>query len=288
MAINPQERFKAHMNPSSGCLALAGAVKKYGVESFTLEVLCQGTDEYITELEVKAIKAYNTQVPHGYNILVGGLGGQKLYWQEEWNCLLGTKPDYILARELGTTTGVVQLRRSGLNITSKLFRDKEIFLEKYKSKLGVMLDKELAELAGIGLTTVRTYRYELSIPAVYQPPCYEDMFNLADGELLGEIPTTEFARLTSISRDFLEKKHKQLGVPTFYEKLKSLKPKEKNMLMMTAEGLAGRRLFRYYITPKGVFLSLDYVKSLFQQYKPARFNYMFSSESYGDWGFINV
>ena len=75
MSINPEGRFKAHMRPSSRCLALAGAVKKYGVDSFYLTILCQGTDEYIADLEVKAIKSFNTQTPNGYNISAGGFEG---------------------------------------------------------------------------------------------------------------------------------------------------------------------------------------------------------------------
>lgn len=54
------------------------AVEKYGEESFDFSVLCVGDREYIYNLEVKAILAFNshTTTGHGYNLCVGGKGGK--------------------------------------------------------------------------------------------------------------------------------------------------------------------------------------------------------------------
>lgn len=47
------------------------AINKYGPENFTFEVLCEGTREYIVDLEMKAITLCDT-INNGYNIRSGG------------------------------------------------------------------------------------------------------------------------------------------------------------------------------------------------------------------------
>ncbi len=47
------------------------AINKYGPENFTFEVLCEGSREYIVDLEMKAIVLYDT-INTGYNIRSGG------------------------------------------------------------------------------------------------------------------------------------------------------------------------------------------------------------------------
>lgn len=51
------------------------AIDKYGKDSFTFEVICIGSKEYILELESKAIALYDTIAPSGYNLSKGGEGG---------------------------------------------------------------------------------------------------------------------------------------------------------------------------------------------------------------------
>lgn len=57
---------------------LSRAINKYGKENFVFEVICEGSESYIYELETKAIILYNTNVTtgHGYNISSGGKGGE--------------------------------------------------------------------------------------------------------------------------------------------------------------------------------------------------------------------
>lgn len=47
------------------------AINKYGHDNFTFEVLCEGSREYIVDLEVRAIVAYDS-IQNGYNIRKGG------------------------------------------------------------------------------------------------------------------------------------------------------------------------------------------------------------------------
>jgi group I intron endonuclease len=74
----PEMRWREHLYSISrdkGCPALGGAINKYGLENFKFEVviICFDEDRYIYEREY--IKKYNSQIPNGYNILPGGLGG---------------------------------------------------------------------------------------------------------------------------------------------------------------------------------------------------------------------
>lgn len=54
------------------------AVEKYGEGCFDFSVLCVGSREYIYDLEVKAIEAFNSHATtgHGYNLCIGGKGGK--------------------------------------------------------------------------------------------------------------------------------------------------------------------------------------------------------------------
>lgn len=71
ITCNPEQRWKAHQYPSSNCTKLKRAFAKYGLDNFYMEIICIGSEEYILELEVKAIAAYDT-TRVGYNTLHGG------------------------------------------------------------------------------------------------------------------------------------------------------------------------------------------------------------------------
>lgn len=75
---NPDKRRNQHLysrSISKKNYPIRLAVEKYGAENFSFEVLCIGNEEYIYDLERKAIAAYGT-VRNGYNISVGGKGGE--------------------------------------------------------------------------------------------------------------------------------------------------------------------------------------------------------------------
>jgi len=51
------------------------AIRKYGIDSISKRVLVIANDsDYLKELEIKAIKSFNTKVPNGYNSTDGGNG----------------------------------------------------------------------------------------------------------------------------------------------------------------------------------------------------------------------
>lgn len=70
-------RWKAHKAYALRSIegALQKAIKKYGADKMAVKVLVIADNyEYLKELEVKAIAAYNTKVPNGYNMTDGGDG----------------------------------------------------------------------------------------------------------------------------------------------------------------------------------------------------------------------
>ena len=77
-SINIEKRIKQHFwkakceKDISFNSILHKAIRKYGAENFSWEVLQECSIEEIDELEQKYIKEYNSISPNGYNILIGG------------------------------------------------------------------------------------------------------------------------------------------------------------------------------------------------------------------------
>lgn len=53
---------------------LHAAIRKYGNESMIVTVLAVADYEYLKQLEIRAIKIYDTKAPNGYNLTDGGDG----------------------------------------------------------------------------------------------------------------------------------------------------------------------------------------------------------------------
>jgi group I intron endonuclease len=73
-----ERRWKGHINAikhDRGCPALQDAVRKYGINNFKFEIVVICFDENRYDMEQFYIKKFNTLVPNGYNITLGGLGG---------------------------------------------------------------------------------------------------------------------------------------------------------------------------------------------------------------------
>lgn len=72
-------RISNHFSKSSSCLLLSNAIKKYGSDAFTVEILHDGIlDIFLDDLEITEIKNRNTLVPNGYNIEKGGHANKKV------------------------------------------------------------------------------------------------------------------------------------------------------------------------------------------------------------------
>lgn len=76
---DPIARWKEHKymfrQIKGGCPALRDAVRKYGLDAFTFEILIICFDDDCNRFEQEYIKKYDCIVPNGYNILEGGQGG---------------------------------------------------------------------------------------------------------------------------------------------------------------------------------------------------------------------
>lgn len=51
------------------------AIRKYGIDNFVVETICECSEEELNSKEQYYISLYNTMVPYGYNVLAGGEGG---------------------------------------------------------------------------------------------------------------------------------------------------------------------------------------------------------------------
>jgi group I intron endonuclease len=71
-----QNRFSVHVAEakSGSSTALHKAIRKYGSDAFVKEILVVSDYEYIRDLEIKAIEAFKTMSPNGYNLTIGGDG----------------------------------------------------------------------------------------------------------------------------------------------------------------------------------------------------------------------
>lgn len=64
------KRFREHCKLPGGCILLENAIKKYGKNAMTFEVL-EETDN-LNEREIFYIQHFHTMEPHGYNVRSGG------------------------------------------------------------------------------------------------------------------------------------------------------------------------------------------------------------------------
>lgn len=163
VTIDPERRWRQHQIRRTQCSALKDAMDKYGTDNFTFDLICCGEDSYIDDLEVKAISLYNTRVPNGYNLTLGGDGAVMYKWDDSWNKLLGTKSDKDLAEDLGLTYSVIQTRRNGLGIKSYAEQSR-IDWKDIDKFLGTDYDSNISSKFGISKYSIGARRKKLGIP----------------------------------------------------------------------------------------------------------------------------
>ena len=73
-----KERWSEHCKYTNECSALARAIRKYGKENFTIEVVYIAFSiEELNKKEQEFIKQYDTFKPNGYNLTTGGLNYER-------------------------------------------------------------------------------------------------------------------------------------------------------------------------------------------------------------------
>jgi group I intron endonuclease len=72
-------RWNRHLNDAANgsTFALHAVIRKYGLESFTFEVIAESLQPFLDDLEIFFIKLYSTKInQHGYNMTDGGDGNK--------------------------------------------------------------------------------------------------------------------------------------------------------------------------------------------------------------------
>ena len=105
---------------------LHGAIRKYGIENFTYEILAKDIQDFdlLNFLEEYYIAEFNSQIPNGYNIEPGGKNASRPKSLEQK--IKATWPQAKL-----TEQEIIELRKAYQNKESP----KKIYEEKYKSRL---------------------------------------------------------------------------------------------------------------------------------------------------------
>ena len=70
---NPKQRWHNHGSDSK-CPAISNAIRKYGKENFTFDLIFEGDEETVKFLEQQFIVRLETKSPLGYNLTDGGDG----------------------------------------------------------------------------------------------------------------------------------------------------------------------------------------------------------------------
>lgn len=71
-----EARWKDHLKKGSNCRYLKSAINKYGVDNFDFKLVCITFDNQLDDMEIKYIEQYNSLVPNGYNLRLGGNSGR--------------------------------------------------------------------------------------------------------------------------------------------------------------------------------------------------------------------
>jgi len=118
-------RFQEHCSfKQTSPSRIKNAIKKYGKDCFSMEPLWESdscTQEELDVKEIELIKEYNTLVPNGYNLTLGGSGGRhsdetKKFLSEKSKKMWEEKREYMVAkRQLQWTDE----RRAKLSVTLK-------------------------------------------------------------------------------------------------------------------------------------------------------------------------
>ena len=73
ITVNVGRRWIEHKS-GRGSKLVWQAIGKYGIESLVFDVMCEGCEKDIKQLEILLIKHLNTKAPRGYNLTTGGEG----------------------------------------------------------------------------------------------------------------------------------------------------------------------------------------------------------------------
>lgn len=80
-----ERRWKEHLNAAKGAerdTVLYNAMRKYGIEHFHITMIRECLESELNHYEELYIKSYNSLIPNGYNMTLGGEKGKKLDYDD--------------------------------------------------------------------------------------------------------------------------------------------------------------------------------------------------------------
>ena len=146
-----QHRNRASFSTNDEHIVLYRAIKKYGINNFSFEVVEECSREQLNEKEKYYIKLYNSEVPNGYNLTSGGNSSfkMKLTLEQVKEIKELLKNTNISQTEIAEKFQVSQVTISDINIGEAWITDNEEYpIRKYYKgpnhckKCGAICDRQ--------------------------------------------------------------------------------------------------------------------------------------------------
>lgn len=194
----PRERHKYDWTPQN--IALLGTMTDQEVAD-----RIGGKADAIREKRLSlGIKAYKPQASP-----VKGKPRPNFNWTEQAVALLGTKPDKLVAQELGLAITTVALKRRSLGIEGLKSRRPPIEIPaKLKRQLGKSSDASIALKLGVSTSAVSRYRRRLGIEPFME---HNQLPSEADA-LLGKMSDRQIAKRFGVSTNWVRERRIKLGI----------------------------------------------------------------------------
>lgn len=127
----PKARYKEHFAKNSKCSKLRNAINKHGKDSFSMEVICIGSEDYIIDMESRVIELYDS-IHSGYNLMNGHPNKNGTQHAEESLLKISNSLKEHYSENESKNKGAVRLDLRDLNpyyITGFWFPDKRVAMK---------------------------------------------------------------------------------------------------------------------------------------------------------------
>ena len=129
-SVHIERRWQEHCMDSAQSI-ISSAIRKYGVENFSFEVLKECTVEELDELEKAYIKEYGSLVPFGYNIDSGGSSNHTsfvVYDSVEFQQIIDEiKNSNLTFEQIGEKHGLCRRTITRINKGQVHFNENEVY-----------------------------------------------------------------------------------------------------------------------------------------------------------------
>ena len=152
--IYPDKRIRDHLNGITTSPFLKRAIKKYGRETFSIQILESNVQEsLLSKLEILHIRFFNSKAPNGYNLTDGGEGVSGLKKGTSWN--KGKSPSPETLRKMS------EAKKGKRNSPSTEFTKGQTSWN--KGRKGVYSDETIQKMRSRDYESAHTYY--ISLPA---------------------------------------------------------------------------------------------------------------------------